>query len=77
MHYNTTAKVEWRDKHSLFCIKVQVKNLKLNALFDSGSQSNLVYKRLVDELGLETYDHTTKFTSMVASEIYYENYPQR
>jgi hypothetical protein len=33
-----------------------VKNWKVNALFDSGSQCNLVSETLVDELGLETYD---------------------
>jgi hypothetical protein len=44
------------DKHALFQIKVQVKNWKVNALFDSGSQCNMVSETLVDELGLETYD---------------------
>jgi hypothetical protein len=44
------------DKHALFQIKVQVKNQKVNALFDSGSQCNMVFETLVDELGLETYD---------------------
>jgi len=43
------------DKHELFKIKVQVKNQKVNSLFDNGSQSNLVSETLVDELGLETY----------------------
>jgi hypothetical protein len=33
-----------------------VKNRKVNALFDSGSQCNLVSEILVDELHLETYD---------------------
>jgi hypothetical protein len=44
------------DKHALFQIKVQVKNWKVNSLFDSGSQCNMVSETLVDELGLETYD---------------------
>jgi hypothetical protein len=40
----------------LFLIKVQVKNQKVNSLFDSDSQCNLVSETLVDELGIETYD---------------------
>jgi hypothetical protein len=37
-------------------MKVQVKNLKVNTLFGSGSQCNLVSKTLDDDLGLEIYD---------------------
>jgi hypothetical protein len=44
------------NKYALFGIKFQVKNRKVNSLFDSGSQCNLVFKTLVDEVGLETYD---------------------
>ena len=33
-----------------------MKNCKVNAMFDSGSQCNLIYETLVDELGLETRD---------------------
>jgi hypothetical protein len=44
------------DKHALFQIKVQVKKWKVNSLFDSGSQRNLVFEKLVDEIGIETYD---------------------
>jgi hypothetical protein len=40
----------------IFQIKVQVKNQKVNALFDRGSQCNLVSETFFDELGLETYD---------------------
>jgi hypothetical protein len=44
-----------RDKHALFQIKVEVKTVMVNALFDSDSQCNLVFETLLDELGLETY----------------------
>jgi hypothetical protein len=40
----------------IFLIKFQVKKNKVNSLFDSGSQCNMVFETIVDELGLETYD---------------------
>jgi hypothetical protein len=33
-----------------------VENRKVNALFDSDSQYNLIFETLVDDLGLESYD---------------------
>jgi hypothetical protein len=44
------------DKHELLKIKVQVKNQKVNSFFNNGSQCNVVFETLVDELGLETCD---------------------
>ena len=44
------------DINALFQIKVQVKDLNVNALFDCGSQCNLIYEKLIDKLGLETHD---------------------
>lgn len=44
------------DKHALFQIKVLVKNRKVNVLFNSGSQCNMISETLVDEIGLETQD---------------------
>jgi hypothetical protein len=44
------------DKNSLFQINVQVNNWKVNASFDNGSRYNMIYKTLVDELHLETYN---------------------
>ena len=37
-----------------FQIKAQVRNKKVNALFDGGPQSNCIFEGLVNELGLET-----------------------
>lgn len=39
-----------------FTQQVQVKNEKVNAMFDSASQCNMISKTLVDELGLEIQD---------------------
>ena len=44
------------NKNALFQIKVQVKDRKVNSLFERGSQRNLIFEILVNELGLETHD---------------------
>jgi hypothetical protein len=63
------------DKHSLFQIKVQVKNQKVNSLFKIGSQCNLIYETLVDKLGLETYDPVKPSSlSWLQGEFFYENH---
>jgi hypothetical protein len=41
----------------LFCIKIHMKQSKVNCLFDLSSQSNLISTQLVEKLGLETQDH--------------------
>ena len=45
----------------LFHIKIQVKKTNINALFDSGSQVNLIAEELVKKLGLEVHDHPNKY----------------
>ncbi|KAH9291608.1 hypothetical protein KI387_043202, partial [Taxus chinensis] len=45
----------------LFHIKVQIKMVKVDALFYSCSQVNLIGKELVDRLGLEMYDHPNPY----------------
>jgi len=45
------------ERSAVFQIKIQVKNKKVNALFDCGYQYNLIFASLVNELGLETYEH--------------------
>jgi hypothetical protein len=49
-HLPTSTKI------ALFKIKIQVKDRKVNALFDIGSECILIFKYLEDELGLEAYD---------------------
>ena len=41
----------------LFHIKIQIKNTKLGALFNTGSQANLIAFDLVNNTGLEDHDH--------------------
>ena len=41
----------------LIHINIQIKKTKVDALFDSGSQDNLIEEDLVSKLGLEVHDH--------------------
>lgn len=41
----------------LLNIKVQVKKKKVDALFDTGLQVNIIISKLVNKLGLEVHDH--------------------
>lgn len=41
----------------LFNIRITSKNKKIDTMFDSGSQVNLISKYLVKSLGLETKNH--------------------
>ena len=43
-----------RKRHELFHIRVVSKNQKIDTLFDSGSQVNLVSEAIVKKLGLAT-----------------------
>ena len=45
----------------LFHIKLQVEKTKIDALFDSGSQANLIVADLVKKLGLEVHDHPNPY----------------
>ncbi len=46
-----------RKRHELFHIRVISKNQKIDTLFDSGSQVNLIYEAIVRKLGLATTPH--------------------
>ena len=46
-----------RKRHELFHIRVVSKNQKIDTLFDSGSQVNLIYEAIVKKLGLTTTPH--------------------
>jgi len=53
----SSSKGEEEKKIQLFHIKVQTKHTKIDALFDPGSQVNLISELLVRKLELETYPH--------------------
>eukprot|EP00253_Pinus_taeda_P032857 PITA_32857 len=46
-----------RKRHELFHIRVISKNQKIDTLFDSGSQVNLIFEAIVKKLGLLTTPH--------------------
>jgi hypothetical protein len=48
---------EEKEMTKLFHIKIQVKKTKIDAMFNSGSQANLIAVDLVNKLGLEVHDH--------------------
>jgi hypothetical protein len=48
---------EEKEMTKLFHINIQVKKTKIDALFDSGSQDNLIAVDLVNKLGLEVHNH--------------------
>ena len=45
----------------LFHINIRVKKTNIDALFDSGSQTNLIAADLVKKLGLEVRDHPNSY----------------
>ena len=50
-----------RKRNELFHIRVVIKNIKVETLFDLGSQANLISKSLVERLGLETKPHPSPY----------------
>jgi hypothetical protein len=44
-----------------FCIKIRVKKTKIDALFNSGSQANLIVEDLVNKIGLEVHNHPSPY----------------
>jgi hypothetical protein len=46
-----------RKKNELFHIRVVSKHTKIDSLFDSGSQVNLIFETFVKKMGLETKPH--------------------
>ena len=52
---------EEKEMTKLFHINIQVKKTKIDAMFDSGSQANLLAVDLVNKLGLEVHDHPSPY----------------
>jgi hypothetical protein len=48
---------EEKEMRKLFHIKIEVKKNKVDALFDSTLQANLIANYLVSNLGLDVHDH--------------------
>jgi hypothetical protein len=46
---------------NLFHIKIQVKKTKIDSMFNSNSQDNLIEMNLVNKLGLEVHDHPNPY----------------
>lgn len=50
-----------RKKNELFCVGIVSKHTKIDTLFDSGSQENLISKEIGNKLGLETKPHPNPY----------------
>jgi hypothetical protein len=48
---------EKKEMTKLFCIKIHMKQSKVDCLFDNGSQYNLICAQLVEKFRFETHDH--------------------
>ena len=52
---------EDKEMNKLIHIKIQVKNTKVDALFNFGSQANLITQGLIKKLGFYVRDHTNPY----------------
>lgn len=52
---------EEKQMKKLFHIKIQVKKTKVDSLFNSSSQENLIAYDLVCKLGLEVHEHLSPY----------------
>jgi hypothetical protein len=52
---------EEKEMTEIFHINIQVKTTKIDALFDSGSQANLIATNLLNNIGLEVHDHPSPY----------------
>jgi hypothetical protein len=53
---------EEKDMTKLLHVKIQAKKTKIDALFDFGSQDNIIVVDLVSNLGLEVHDHPSPYS---------------
>ena len=51
-----------KKRTELFYVRIISKHTKIDALFDSGSQVNLISEEIVKKLGLETKTHTKPYS---------------
>ena len=49
------------EMEKLFHINIHAKKTKVDALFDSGSQANIIAADLISKLGLEVHDHPSPY----------------
>jgi hypothetical protein len=49
--------IDQKNINELFCVRVIVKHTKVDNLFDSGSQVNLIYEAIFKRLGFNTRPH--------------------
>jgi hypothetical protein len=49
--------IDQKKRREMFHVRVIVKNTKIDTLFDSGSQVNLIYEGIFKKLGLKTTPH--------------------
>ena len=61
VNLSSLQQYEEKEMTKLFHIKIQVKKTKIDALFDSGSQENLIAAELVNKLGLEVCVHSSPY----------------
>ena len=48
---------EDKEIKKLFHMKIHIKKIKVDGVFNSGSQANLIVEDMVSKLGLEVHDH--------------------
>lgn len=46
-----------KKEEELFCLKIQMKKTRIDALVDPGSQSNFILEDLVTRFGLKVTEH--------------------
>lgn len=55
LHYETMH--DERKRSELFHLRLTLKHTKIDALFNNGSQANIIFEEIVKRLGLETKPH--------------------
>jgi hypothetical protein len=53
--------LEEKEMNNLFHVNIQIKKMNIDALFNSGSQDNIIAADLVKKLGLEVHGHPSPY----------------